>query len=138
MSAAVVPEVGDIVVIVRPTPAQIERLATTEPDADGLVTVDVGVDYVKIVEIREPGFLVVRDAEKLDPAAEAYAIMTCAPLTVAYGYRPATYKARAAWIQFEGEAPRRTLIARLLKRYEVKPETVARMFPRDPESEPTR
>ena len=107
------PEVGDIVVIPRPTDEQIEA----GTDADG--TMLVSVELLQIVEIREPGFYVVKRPESSEPGALAYSEMMGGELEIKARYLPVEYVADA-WIQLEGGTPERARIARVYKRHAVK------------------
>lgn len=118
MATRLTPEVGDLISVLDPRMEEFERAE------------HIRVIQVEVVEVREPGFFVVRDLEQTDPAADSYAILTEAPLTVTKGYRPVEYEAQA-WIEREGETPKRTGIVKLWQRYEVEAGTRARMVLHD-------
>lgn len=123
------PEVGDIVMVPRPTDEQLEA-GEKETDSD---TILVNTEYLEIVEVREPGFYVVKRPETGEPGSVGFAdMMGYGPRLVAR-YVPTKYVADA-WIQPEGGQPERLRIVRHYKYEEVKnsPKRVHEWFPKDP------
>jgi hypothetical protein len=84
---------------------------------------------LRIVEIREPGFYVVKPPESSEPGAFDYAVMmTGQPIggmlklpesVVTTEFTPVKGYEADAWVQLEGDSPQRLRIG-LLKRHEVK------------------